>query len=440
MKFVFADAQHINNSGALTYIAVGIILFATLSFVATAVIILVINKKQNEYVENNSVAFSKIKSINREMKGEFACLSNCDIVHYVHYKTKRSYDNFINSETRVLDTLFSMQDEIIKHTEWVTKNAIVKSKYDELVRESFNSSNFSEMKLPKYISIDRFKKIEKRLCNELILNPPTSFSLTIIAKYVSAKGYSQYEYKIPATFEDLVIGFKTLKRIDIVSIARRNLGVFSEESKYSFIDEIPQYKGKTNLSYVEELELSYKELVSFLLSKYGAVPGDYFSNETCRSKNKKISRTKEGLFIHHIDEDKAIMLSTDKFAVDNPYEYQRADRLVYCNILEHLILHIKITEEPRNVGANALELPGIGGAVNFICKQINDCYSDYEFVQPMMIYIREMIKDNFNDYILILKRLLAVTDKKPEYSQIITKREISRGFYGNVVERVYNSL
>ena len=51
------------------------------------------------------------------------------------------------------------------------------------------------------------------------------------------------------------------------------------------------------------------------IQEYGKAKGDYFLTETCASKNKKITRTSEGLYCHHIDEDKAIMLSTDKFAI-----------------------------------------------------------------------------------------------------------------------------
>ena len=91
-----------------------------------------------------------------------------------------------------------------------------------------------------------------------------------------------------------------------------------------------------------QLKMTYSELVDYLLKKYGPAKCDYFRTEACKSKNPKVSRTSEGLYCHHIDEDKAIMLCNDKFAANNPFEYQKAERLVYCNALEHLILHIKI--------------------------------------------------------------------------------------------------
>lgn len=133
-----------------------------------------------------------------------------------------------------------------------------------------------------------------------------------------------------------------------------------------------------------QLSMTYDELVDYLLKKYGSAQYDYFCNESCKSKNPKVSRTNEGLFCHHIDENKAILLCNDKFAVSNPFEYQKANRLVYCNVLEHLILHIKIVEEPKNKNANPLEIQGICGIIRFICPQINDYFNGYEFKKTVL--------------------------------------------------------
>ena len=72
-----------------------------------------------------------------------------------------------------------------------------------------------------------------------------------------------------------------------------------------------------------QLDMTYSELVEYLLKKYGSAKYDYFCTESCKSKNSKVSRTSEGLYCHHIDEDKAIMLSNDKFAPNNPFEYHK---------------------------------------------------------------------------------------------------------------------
>lgn len=189
-----------------------------------------------------------------------------------------------------------------------------------------------------------------------------------------------------------------------------------------------------------QLKMTYDELVDYLLKKYGPAQYDYFRNESCKSKNSKVSRTNEGLYCHHIDENKAILLSNDKFAINNPFEYQKANRLVYCNVLEHLILHIKIVEEPKNENANQMEIQVIGGAVCFICPQINDYFNGYEFKQQYLINIFSLIENNFNDYIDILKYFLDVVEKNPIYKLIVTKERLSVGWDQQIVKKVYDQL
>lgn len=94
-----------------------------------------------------------------------------------------------------------------------------------------------------------------------------------------------------------------------------------------------------------EMEMNYETLVGYLKAKYGVAQCDYFTNATCNTKSKRITRTKEGLFCHHIDEDKGCNLGDSNFAREQPYEYQKAERLVYCNYLEHLLLHIRIGKD-----------------------------------------------------------------------------------------------
>lgn len=93
--------------------------------------------------------------------------------------------------------------------------------------------------------------------------------------------------------------------------------------------------------------MSYDEYVESLLEKYGSVSHDYYINEGCLTRSGN-SRTFDGLVIHHIDEDKEAGLST-MWKYRNPFsmpeEYQKADRLVYCNLVEHLLLHMKILEK-----------------------------------------------------------------------------------------------
>lgn len=216
-------------------------------------------------------------------------------------------------------------------------------------------------------------------------------------------------------------------------------------SKYKLTSEEIQFlednvKSMDGLSYYESLlKLDYNNLVQFLLQQYGKAKHNYFKDTNCTTKNSQVTRTSEGLYCHHIDEDKAIMLSNDKFAAANPFDYQKANRLVYCNLLEHLLLHVKIAENP-NAQANENELPGIGGAINFICKDLNDIYSGKEFSEDWRKTVAEKVKDSFDDYIAILRYLWNVIESNPIYKAIITKDMLCVGWDGKVVKEVMNAL
>jgi len=73
------------------------------------------------------------------------------------------------------------------------------------------------------------------------------------------------------------------------------------------------------------LDLEYEQACKFLQNKYGLPSKNYFSTEECKSKVPKNGRGYDGLFLHHIDEDKAIMLSNSEYAKRNPFEYQKKD-------------------------------------------------------------------------------------------------------------------
>lgn len=90
-----------------------------------------------------------------------------------------------------------------------------------------------------------------------------------------------------------------------------------------------------------EMEMNYDDLVAYLLGKYGKAQYDYFLTDKCVSKNRKVTRTSEGLLCHHIDENIHDDLSEPHYAIKSPFASQKADRLVYCNYIEHLLLQFK---------------------------------------------------------------------------------------------------
>lgn len=70
--------------------------------------------------------------------------------------------------------------------------------------------------------------------------------------------------------------------------------------------------------YQKLVKMNYSELVTYLNNKYGPVPGSYFRTPTCKSKNPKITRSMEGLEIHHVGEDNYPNLSTTDYALVAP--------------------------------------------------------------------------------------------------------------------------
>ena len=212
------------------------------------------------------------------------------------------------------------------------------------------------------------------------------------------------------------------------------------EAEIRFIEETIKPMDGSGYIGTYDLTQTYADFVAHFLEKYSPAKHNYFTDASCTQKNPAVSRTSEGLFCHHIDEDKAIMLSNDQFAAKNPFEYQKADRLVYCNILEHLLLHVKIAEEPRSADANQGELPGVGGAVTMICRQINDYFNGYNFKQDYMVAAMKLIEDNYDEYIRILKHLWTVIEGNPLYSQLIKKEDLAKGWDGKVIDKILVEL
>ncbi len=138
--------------------------------------------------------------------------------------------------------------------------------------------------------------------------------------------------------------------------------------------------------YKSLLSKTYNEAVKFLLQKYGFAPDDYyreksyqrFMNGEIKNITKgKYSRTREGLYCHHIDENKALKISDQSFVKKNkiPFEYQKKDRLVYCDLIEHTILHVLITKE------TSLEF-GYPGYASFLKPIIEEWYIEKVIPNP----------------------------------------------------------
>jgi len=138
--------------------------------------------------------------------------------------------------------------------------------------------------------------------------------------------------------------------------------------------------------------MDYFKQCQYLKIKYGLVSGDYFQDKNCKIVNHKIKRSSEGLQIHHImeyNENPYICnLSESSQALNNSFEYQKSKNLVYCNLIEHLILHIKITLF-RNKILNQKILDGTTLLIDKISTLYNSSKKDKYLL---------CIKDNKEDF------------------------------------------
>ena len=170
-----------------------------------------------------------------------------------------------------------------------------------------------------------------------------------------------------------------------------------------------------NLGEYEKVkDLTYLEYCDYLQQKYGIGLSDYMTKSW--NKNSKVTRTKDGLLAHHKYEDHAIMLSTKEFAMQNPFEWQLAKNIVYCDYLEHLLLHILICEYPAE-DHNVLEAVGVGGVINFIVPELNDLYSGWETGQAWRKNCHNLVINDKNVYLTLLKRFKTSCKDYPFYTE-----------------------
>ena len=154
---------------------------------------------------------------------------------------------------------------------------------------------------------------------------------------------------------------------------------------------------------IKELEMSYEELTTYLQSKYGLPERAYFRTPTCKSKSP-ITRGSEGLYIHHIKETETDNLAQSEIAIEHPWDYQLPENLCYCDLLEHLLLHVHINAK-RCKNANGFLIDGI---INHLIPELNHIYRDNPiYSDPKSLWrnaAKEKIIKEQENYLLILSK------------------------------------
>lgn len=174
--------------------------------------------------------------------------------------------------------------------------------------------------------------------------------------------------------------------------------------------------------YLQVKDYTYLEYCNYLQKKYGIGLSDYMTKSW--SKNPKVKRTKDGLIAHNKMEYKMIKLSTPEFAMMCPYEWQAKENIVYCDYLEHLLLHILICKYPSLDKIPSIDV-GVGGVVNFLVPELNDLYSGWETNQAWRKVCHDKVVNDKDVYMALLK-------------QFVENEKESSGFSIEVLFRSFN--
>lgn len=156
---------------------------------------------------------------------------------------------------------------------------------------------------------------------------------------------------------------------------------------------------------------SYEEYCDYLINKYGAATEPYFT-ETYWTKttNKpkqpvptKARRTKEGLFLHHRQENHVASLSSPEIAAKHSYEMQSAENLVPCDYLEHLLLHIMICEDPQPLEG---EYVGANGTLTWILPALVSYFEKKHIPLEWQLPCFERIENDKETYEALIDRFI----------------------------------
>lgn len=155
--------------------------------------------------------------------------------------------------------------------------------------------------------------------------------------------------------------------------------------------------------YLTVKDYTYLEYCDYLQEKYGIGFDDYMTKSY--NPKPKCKRTNEGLLAHHKKEDTMALLSKKEIAMICPFEWQLKENIVYCDYLEHLLLHILICKYPSSEKIDLVKV-GLGGVVNCIVPELNDLYSGWETNQAWRKNCHDKVKNDKAVYMEMLKQFI----------------------------------
>lgn len=148
--------------------------------------------------------------------------------------------------------------------------------------------------------------------------------------------------------------------------------------------------------------MSYDKQILHLKKKYGSPKGDYFTKNW--EKTKGITRTDDGLFIHHDYEKYPHLrgLSKKEEAKKYSFDFQKKETLTFCNLLEHLLLHIKIYNINRNENESKRIRYGLFNIINLCDRLYLNEGSSLSWEQNIYETIKGF-EDEYNKLLKIIK-------------------------------------
>ncbi len=168
--------------------------------------------------------------------------------------------------------------------------------------------------------------------------------------------------------------------------------------------------------YNEVKEMTYKDFFTYLINKYGtpSYPFELYDVDVDPESSLSMieismKKRKEGLYVHHFFECfyPEYILVMAKTASKYPKEYQYKDNLCYCNLLEHMYLHILIGRIVRDQGPDKKlfnDLCGIDVSEG-IMPVVNDALSGrYDDPDNPNHMLTETIKGDKAVYLTLVER------------------------------------
>lgn len=192
------------------------------------------------------------------------------------------------------------------------------------------------------------------------------------------------------------------------------------------------------INFDDLLLCNYTQIVRYLLEKYGKAACDFYLNEDCQRENPLISRKNEGLICHHIKEFDDVMIDDCSRASEFSFESHKAENLVYCNGLEHLILHVKIAEELKCGMEDRRKANYVISAINRIIRPLNGYYDTKS--PALSDEVIQKISNEYDNYIKVVSYLWKNVISNSFYSRIIDKMQLAMNKDGMVIKNILTSI